>query len=114
MPAPSLAPLCFVLMPFGRKKDPKGGPDIDFDVIYETAIRPALEDAGLEPVRADLERTGGIIHKAMFERLLLCDYAVADLTTANANVFGSTTATNSGRAAGAEANRARDINSNSN
>jgi Cdc6-like AAA superfamily ATPase len=23
----------------------------------------------------------------MFERLLLCDYAVADLTTANANVF---------------------------
>ena len=31
--------------------------------------------------------TGGIIHKPMFERLILCDYAVADLTTANANVF---------------------------
>lgn len=83
----SLTPLCFVLMPFGRKKDPKGGPDLDFDRIYESAIKPALEDAGMEPVRADLERTGGIIHKAMFERLLLCDYAVADLTTANANVF---------------------------
>ena len=29
----------------------------------------------------------GIIHKPMYERLILCDYAVADLTTANANVF---------------------------
>jgi len=80
-------PLCFVLMPFGRKKDPGGGPDIDFDAIYELAIRPGIEDAGMEPIRADEERTGGIIHKAMFERLLLCDFAVADLTTANANVF---------------------------
>jgi tetratricopeptide (TPR) repeat protein len=30
---------------------------------------------------------GGIIHKPMYERLILCEYAVADLTTANANVF---------------------------
>jgi tetratricopeptide (TPR) repeat protein len=80
-------PLCFVLMPFGTKKDPSGGPDIDFDRIYEAAIRPGIEAAGMEPIRADEERTGGIIHQAMFERLLLCDYAVADLTTANANVF---------------------------
>ena len=80
-------PLCFVLMPFGVKKDPGGGPDIDFNPIYELAIRPGIEAAGMEPIRADEERTGGIIHKAMFERLLLCDYAVADLTTANPNVF---------------------------
>ena len=40
-----------------------------------------------QPIRADEERTGGIIHKPMFERLLLCDFALADLTTANANVF---------------------------
>jgi tetratricopeptide (TPR) repeat protein len=82
-----MKPLCFVLMPFGTKKDPGGGPDIDFDAIYELGIRPAIDDAGMEPVRADEERTGGIIHKAMFERLLLCDYAVADLTAANANVY---------------------------
>ncbi len=80
-------PFCFVIMPFGRKPDPGGGPHIDFDQIYEHAIKPAVEDAGLEPVRADEERTGGIIHKPMFERLMLCDFAVADLTTANANVF---------------------------
>ena len=79
-------PLCFVLMPFGTKKDALGV-EINFDRIYEAAIKPAVADAGMEVIRADEERTGGIIHKAMFERLLLCDYAVADLTTANANVF---------------------------
>jgi tetratricopeptide (TPR) repeat protein len=84
---PSNRPLCFVLMPFGNKKDPSGGLDIDFDDIYESAIRAGIEDADMDPLRADEERTGGIIHKAMFERLLLCDFAVADLTTANANVF---------------------------
>jgi hypothetical protein len=84
---PEMKPLCFVLMPFGNKPDPTGGKDIDFDRIYETAIRPAIEDAGMEPIRADEEKTGGIIHGPMFERLLLCDFAVADLTTANANVF---------------------------
>ncbi|MDJ0807199.1 MAG: TRAFs-binding domain-containing protein [Gammaproteobacteria bacterium] len=82
-----LRPLCFVLMPFGLKKDPATGLGIDFDQIYETSIRPGIEAAGLEAMRADEERTGGIIHKPMFERLMLCDYAVADLTTANANVF---------------------------
>ena len=82
-----MKPLCFVLMPFGNKPDPTGGKDIDFDRIYRTGIRPAIEDAGMEPIRADEEKTGGIIHGPMFERLLLCDFAVADLTTANANVF---------------------------
>jgi tetratricopeptide (TPR) repeat protein len=73
-------------MPFGEKKDPSGI-KIDFDSIYDELIYPAIEQSGLEPIRADEERTGGIIHKAMFERLILCDFAVADLTTANANVF---------------------------
>src|SRR3954467_900401 len=80
-------PLCFVLMPFGSKPDPGGGPNIDFDRIYTAAIRPGIEDAGMRPIRADEEKLGGIIHKAMFERLLLCDFAVADLTTSNPNVM---------------------------
>ncbi len=79
-------PLCFVLMPFGRKSDP-AGISIDFDAVYEQLIAPAIVAAGLEPVRADEEMTGGIVHKPMFERLILCEYAVADLTFANANVF---------------------------
>jgi tetratricopeptide (TPR) repeat protein len=82
-----LAPLCFVLMPFGKKADPTGGDPIDFDQVYRRAVKPAIEAAGMAPIRADEERTGGIIHKAMFERLLVCDFAIADLTCANANVF---------------------------
>jgi tetratricopeptide (TPR) repeat protein len=79
-------PLCFVLMPFGRKPDGTGT-SIDFDAVYRQLIAPAIRDAGLEPIRADEEMTGGIVHKPMFERLILCEYAVADLTLANANVF---------------------------
>ena len=81
-----MLPLCFVLMPFGKK--PAGdGRLVDFDSIYDRLIKPAVIAAGLEPLRADEEMTGGVIHKPMFERLILCEYAVADLTTANANVF---------------------------
>lgn len=79
-------PLCFVLMPFGVKPTASGR-SIDFDLVYTKMIKPAIVAAGMDPVRADEEQAGGIVHKPMFERLLLCDYAVADLTTANANVF---------------------------
>ncbi|MBL7740213.1 MAG: DUF4071 domain-containing protein [Chitinophagaceae bacterium] len=79
-------PLCFVIMPFGRKKDADGN-EIDFDAVYRQLIHPAIVKAGLEPIRADEETVNGIIHKPMYERLILCDYAIADLTTANANVF---------------------------
>jgi hypothetical protein len=74
-------------MPFGSKPDPAGGAAIDFNAVYERAIRPGIEDAGMFPLRADEEKLGGIIHKAMFERLLVCDFAVADLTTSNPNVM---------------------------
>ena len=79
-------PLCFVLMPFGSKPTASGSL-LNFDAVYQEVIAPAIRDAELEPIRADEEVTGGIIHKPMFERLILCEYAVADLTTANANVF---------------------------
>src|ERR671911_56772 len=79
-------PICFALMPFGQKRDITGTL-INFDSIYKALIAPSIEEAGLQPLRADEEVAGGIIHKPMFERLILCEYAVADLTTANANVF---------------------------
>ena len=79
--------LCFVDMPFGTKTDARTGIEIDFDQIYERGIKPAAEGAGLECIRGDEERSGGIIHTAMFARLLLCEFVIADLTTANPNVF---------------------------
>ena len=82
-----LRAVCFVDMPFGKKPDLASGVEVDFDQIYEAGIEPAILKAGLEPIRGDRERTGGIIHAPMFGRLLLSDYVVADLTLANPNVF---------------------------
>lgn len=79
--------VCFVDMPFGKKADLASGVEVDFDQIYEAAIEPAIIGSGLDPIRGDRERTGGIIHAPMFGRLLLSDYVVADLTLANPNVF---------------------------
>ena len=75
MPADQPRPLCFVLMPLG------------FDGIYHEIIVPSIRAAGLEPVRAGEELSGDVSDKPLFEQLQLCDYAVADVTTANANVF---------------------------
>lgn len=73
-------------MPFGIKRT-VSGIEINFDETYSRYVAPAVLAAGMEPLRADEEKFGGVIHKPMFERLILCDFAVADLTTANANVF---------------------------
>src|SRR6187551_1703485 len=81
-----MGPLCFVLMPFGTKSDGIKK-EIDFDKVYYSYIKPAILLAGLEPIRADEEKGGGFIHKPMYERLMFCDFAVADLSFANANVF---------------------------
>jgi len=80
------APICFILMPFGIKANADGSM-INFDRVYQDLIAPAVRNAELEPLRADQEITGGIIHKPMFERLILCPFAIADLTSANANVY---------------------------
>ncbi|MEX3846030.1 TRAFs-binding domain-containing protein [Paraburkholderia sp. BR10882] len=78
---------CFIDMPFGVKVDAKTGGRIDFDQIYTEGIEPAVRSAGLECIRGDREETGGLIHTAMFARLLVAEFVVADMTTANPNVF---------------------------
>ena len=84
-----IKPTCFILMSYGRRADPTrlDQPEIDFDRLYDDAIGPAVELAGMQPIRADRDEGGGIIHKAMLERLILCDFAVAELTLPNANVY---------------------------
>lgn len=78
--------MCFVAMPFG-KKSPAGkkGPIIDFDLIYKH-VDQAVSASGFECVRADFESAGGFIHRPMYERLLVAEYVIADLTLANPNV----------------------------
>jgi hypothetical protein len=74
-------------MPIGIKRDPEGGAPIDFDSIFAEAIEPAIRDAGLVPHRDDHDVAGGIMQRRIFQSLLLCEYAVADLTISNANVY---------------------------
>jgi len=81
-----MKPLCFVLMPFGKKTD-GAGRVVDFDEVYKQLIAPAVRAADMDAIRADEEQVGGSIHKPMFERLMLCDYAIADITGANPNVY---------------------------
>lgn len=79
-------PACFVAMPFGRKAPPgRDGPLIDFDEVF-AHIERAVNAAGLDCVRADFELSGGFIHRPMYERLLIAEYVVADMTFSNPNV----------------------------
>ena len=80
-----MLPLCFVLMPPGLKVA-ADGIRIDFDAIYDDLVAPGVAAAQLEPIRANRE-PGGVIDVPLCERLLLCEFAVADLTTADRNVF---------------------------
>ena len=76
----------FVVMPYGTKPRPDGKL-IDFDKVYNTLIKPVLEEQGFEPFRADEETVSGDIHTDMFQELLLADVVIADLSIHNANVF---------------------------
>ena len=78
---------CFVVMGFGKKTDYKTGHTLDLDQSYKNMIKPAVEEAGLECVRADEIVHAGVIDKPMYGQLLTADVVVADLSTANANAF---------------------------
>ncbi|CAG0999802.1 hypothetical protein ANAEL_02867 [Anaerolineales bacterium] len=79
-------PHAFVVMPFGKKKG-SDGTLYDFNAIYKTLIRPALEEAGFESFRADEETSSGDILTDMFQELLLADLCICDLSIDNANVY---------------------------
>jgi hypothetical protein len=50
-----------------------GAPDkINFDRLWEAALRPAIDKAGYEPVRAN-EDIGALIINEMIERLAISD-----------------------------------------
>jgi hypothetical protein len=82
-----MKPLVFVAMPFGTKPDPLRRYSIDFDDIYERGIKPAVTRFDVECIRADEERSGGVIHLPMFERLLLAEVTIVDITLSNPNVY---------------------------
>lgn len=88
--SPKLCPVAFMVMPFRRRSvpaPPSGAPaQIDCDALWDKAFRPALEELGYLPIRADSE-IGTVIVKDMLERLALAELVLADLTLPNGNVY---------------------------
>ena len=78
---------CYVAMPLGLKTDSVRGIAIDFDRIYELAVRPAAEEAGFDCRRADSFQSRGAVQREIAGAVLASDAMIADLTTANANVL---------------------------
>jgi hypothetical protein len=69
---------CFVMMPFAA---PLGA-------YYESVYKPAIEKAGLQPVRADAEIFGaGKIMDQVWSGIRRAKVLVAELTSRNPNVF---------------------------
>jgi hypothetical protein len=71
-----LRPKCFVMMPFAR----------DFDRLYTEGLRPAIEAAGFNAVRADHLNLVGDAIEVLRTAIHACDCAVAVLTGFNLNV----------------------------
>ena len=80
-------PSCFVIMGYGKKTDFKQNKSFDLDKTYRNIIKPAAEAAGYACERADEIQHAGIIDVPMYERLLMADLVIADVSTANINAF---------------------------
>jgi tetratricopeptide (TPR) repeat protein len=78
---------CFVVMGFGEKTDYATKRVLNLDKTYRIIIKKAVEDAGLECIRADDVIHSGLIDRPMYELLLDADLVVADLSTSNANAL---------------------------
>ena len=73
-------------MPLG-KTTTATGKSIDYDAIYQNLIAPAILAANLQPLRATEDPAELAISKPLSEQLILCEFAVAELSTANATVY---------------------------
>ncbi|HYG79478.1 MAG TPA: tetratricopeptide repeat-containing protein [Pyrinomonadaceae bacterium] len=87
MPAKSFEKMrAFIVTPFGKKKDAKGN-EIDFDLVRTKLIEPALDRLGVTGRTTQEIIKAGNIRVDMFQRLLVADLVVAEVSIHNANVF---------------------------
>jgi hypothetical protein len=74
-------------MGFGKKVDFETGKEFDLDMTYKNVIKPAVEAADVECVRADEITHAGVIDVPMYERIFEADLVVADISTGNRNAI---------------------------
>ena len=77
---------CFVIMPFGIKNDNQGN-KVNFNEIYDSIIKPAIQELDLTCLRCDEISKSGMIHKDMFNHIYYSDIAIVDISVLNPNVF---------------------------
>jgi MAP3K TRAFs-binding domain len=77
---------CYVSIPFGVKADAEGRM-LDFDGLYTTVIRPAVQELDMECRRLDEFPPGAIWHKTLFTAIISSDLMIADISTHNPNVL---------------------------
>src|SRR3954466_11220095 len=95
-----MGPYCFVITSFDKKPNLKDLQakfeskkfdepiqKIDFDQIYEQLVKPAIIMAAMEPLIEREESSFGSIHKTMYEKIIMCEFCIADLTNANPNAY---------------------------
>lgn len=75
---------CFVIMPIS---DPENYEPGHFKKVYEQLFKPAIEQAGYEPFRADEDKSSNSIHIRILQQLLEAPMALCDLSAKNPNVL---------------------------
>jgi hypothetical protein len=77
-------PKCFVIMPISDHPDYEAG---HFDRVYEQMIKPAVLEAGFQPVRADDVKQTHIIILEILKSIVEYDMAICDMSSLNPNVL---------------------------
>ena len=75
---------CFVIMPYGGQDPEK---QRHYAGVYQSIISPAIRSAGYEPKRSDIAGEPGNITHDIVRDLAESEMVIADLTSANPNVF---------------------------
>ncbi len=76
--------LCFVIMPFGKKRTEKSK---HYTMVYEHVITRAVQEAGFDCKRADEIPDSGPIPEEVKKQLRTAELVLADLSDRNPNVF---------------------------
>ncbi len=75
---------CFVIMPISDQEGYEKG---HFRRVYDHIIKPACENAGFEPIRADDEVKTNYIVLDIITKILESDIVICDLSAKNPNVL---------------------------
>lgn len=82
--SPNTKKKCFVIMPIA---DQDGYPEGHFTRVYKELIKPAIENAGFQAVRADDTLNTKIILLSILKSIVEYDMALCDLSSLNPNVM---------------------------